>query len=142
MHVSINDNSRGQMHHLYFISDGCKLASCKMAVFFKVCMIFTDDTMTSWFPVPSVFFPVKLEMIALKTTPPPSTLCVSPSSRLLGTQGKKQALWHSREKRWREGEEESVALTPLKLDCRMAEERLLVDYFPSSTKEKMAVLTC
>lgn len=142
MHVSINDNSRGQMHHLYFISDGCKLASCKRAVFFKVCMIFIDNTMTSWFPVASVFFPIKLGMIALQTTPLPSTLCVSSSSRFLGTQGKKQALWHSREKRWREGEEESMVLRPLKLDCRMAEERLLVDCFPSSTKEKMAVLTC
>lgn len=87
MHVSINDNSRGQMHHLYFISDGCKLASCKRAVFFKVCMIFIDNTMTSWFPVASVFFPIKLGMIALQTTPLPSTLCVSSSARFSGNTG-------------------------------------------------------
>lgn len=117
MHVSINDNSRGQMHHLYFISDGCKLASCKMAVFFKVCMIFIDNTMTSWFPIASVFFPIKLEMVALKTISLPSILRVSSSSRILGTRGKKQALWHSSEKRWGEGEEESMLLTSLKLDC-------------------------
>lgn len=142
VHVSINDNSRGQMHHLYFISDGCKLASCKMAVFFKVCMIFIDNTMTSWFPVASVFFPIKLETVALKMTSLPSILCVSSSSCILGTRGKKQALRHSSEKRWREGEEESMLLTSLKLDCGMAEEQLLVDCFPGSTKEKMAVPTC